>query len=68
MLQASTAGLQDIVVDVQQAMVYIALTFHPGTICFKSQNTVSHGPHMQEAVTHSGMLTQTVSRRDGGLL
>ena len=54
MLQASTAGLQDIVVDVQQAMVYIALTFHPGTICFKSQNTVSRGPHMQEAVTHSG--------------
>ena len=40
MLQASTAGSRDTVVDVQQAMVCIALSFHPGTICFEPQNMV----------------------------
>ena len=53
MLQANTAGSRDIVVDVQQAMVCIAVSFHPGTICFELQHMVPHGPRMQEAVTHS---------------
>ena len=52
-VQASMAGSQDIVIDVQQAMVCIALFFNPGTICFEPQNTVPHGPCMQEAVTCS---------------
>jgi len=28
-------GSRDLVVDIQQAMACIALTFHPGTICFE---------------------------------
>ena len=44
-----SAGSRDIVVNVQQAMVCISLTFHPGTICFEPQNTVPHGPCMLHA-------------------
>ena len=47
----STASQRDMVVHVQQAMACIALTFHPGTIGFEPQNTVS--ACMQEAVTDS---------------
>ena len=34
-LQASSAGLQDLVINVQQAMVCIAPVFYPGMICFE---------------------------------
>ena len=52
----STADSRDLVIDVQQAMACIALTFHPGMICFEPQNTVL------EAVTHSDSDGQTPKR------
>ena len=65
-LQASTAGSWDLVIDVQQAMACIALTFHPETICFdlKSRSDQPRTPsRMQEARGSSNsqwQVTQTV--------
>ena len=62
-LQASTAGSRDLVVDVQQAMACIALTFHPGTICFelKSRSDQHRTPSPHAGSSNSQwQLTQTV--------
>ena len=47
------SGSRDLVVDLQQAMACIALTFRPGKICFELKSRSEHGPRMQKAVTHS---------------
>ena len=62
-LQASTAGSRDLVIDGQQAMTCIALTFHPGMICFELKSR-SNQPRTRSL--HAGssnsqwQLTQTV--------
>ena len=54
-LQASTAGSLDLVVDVQQTLASIAVTFHPGTICFelKSRSDQLRARSPQEPLTRS---------------
>ena len=61
-LQASMAGSRDLVVDVQQAMACIALTFHPG-ICFelKSRSDQPRTPSPHAGSSNSQrQLTRTV--------
>ena len=62
-LQASMAGSRDLVVDVQQAMACIALTFHPGMICFelKSRSDQPRTPSPHAGSSNSQrQLTRTV--------
>ena len=70
------AGSRDLFVDLQQAMACIALTFHPGTICFelksRSDQPRTRSPHAGS--TRKKQLTVTADsdgqtpKRDGGLL
>ena len=66
------AGSQDLVVDVQQAMACIALTFHPGTICFelksRSDQPRTRSPHAGTSNSVTAASDGQTPKRDGGLL